>query len=227
MKNRKKTRFKKAYWLLAGLALLIVVFILLLLYRPGHYRPPELTNDKQVSPYLTHELLPQLYNGSQLEEPFYLSVSQNGINDIITRSKWPRQSEGINFCAPVVFFVPGAIVLMGKAGVRGAEFVVSVVVEPKFDDGGLLHLRLAKVKVGAVNITPLARVIGRRMYAERLAAKAIDKKDLRAQIATSLLYDEGFEPVFKVEDKKLRAGKMTIEHEKMNIRLVPVLEREF
>jgi hypothetical protein len=227
LKNRKKVWLKKICWLLAGLALLIVVFILLLLYRPGSYSQPELTNGRQVSPYLTHELLPKVYNDSQLGEPFDLSVSQAGVNEIIAHSRWPRQSGGIDFWAPVVFFVPGRIVLMGEGGVGGAEFVVSVVVEPEFDDGGLLNLRLARVKVGALNITPLARVIGRRMYAERLADKAIDAKELGSQIAASLLNDEGFEPVFRVEDKKVRAEEVTIEREKMNIRLVPVLKREF
>jgi hypothetical protein len=226
LKNRKKVWFKKICWVLTGLAVLIVVFILLLLYRPGSYSPPELTNDKQVSPYLTHELLPKLYNDSQLGEPFDLFVSQEGVNEIIAHSKWPRQSGGIDFWAPVAFFEPGRVVLMGEGGVGGAEFVVSVVVEPEFD-GGRLNLRLVKVKVGAVNITPLARVIGRRMYAERVAAKGIDTKDLRAQIATSLLYDEGFEPVIKIEDRRVRVEEVTIEREKMSIRLVPVLEREF
>ncbi|MHC4748193.1 MAG: hypothetical protein ACYS18_12900 [Planctomycetota bacterium] len=226
MKNRKKVWFKKVCLVLAGLAVLIVFFILLLLYRPGRYSPPELTNDRQVSPYLTHELLPKLYNDSQLGEPFDLFISQDGVNEIIAHSKWPRQSGGIDFSAPVVFFVPGWVVLMGEGGVGGAEFVVSVVVEPEFD-GGLLYLRLAKVKVGAVNITPLARVIGRRMYAERIADKGIDTKDLRAQIAASLLNDEGFEPVFKVEDRRVRVEDVVIEQEKMSIRLVPVLEGEF
>jgi hypothetical protein len=83
------------------------------------------------------------------------------------------------------------------------------------------------VKVGAVNITPLARVIGRRMYAERLAAKGIDTKDLRAQIAASLLNDEGFEPVIKIEDREVRVEEVVIGQEKMRIRLVPVLEGEF
>ncbi len=204
--------------------MLVVVFVFLLLYRPGRYSPPELVDNKQVSAYLTHELLPKLYNDSQLGEPFDLVVSQAGVNEIIAHSKWPRRSGGIDFLAPVVFFVPGRIVLMGKTEVGGAEFVVSVVIEPELDGGGLLHLRLAKVRVGAVNITPLAKVIGRRMYAERLAAKGSDGKELGAQIAASLLKDEGFEPVFKVEDERIRVEQIGIEREKVKVRLVPVGE---
>ena len=224
MKNRKKTRFKKVCWFFVGLGLLIAVFILLLLYRPGRYIPPKVINQKQVSPYLTHELLPEVYNGSQLGEPFDLVVSQDGVNEIIARSKWPRQWEGIDFWAPVAFFVPGRVVLMGEAGVGGAEFIVTVVVEAKIDDGGLLHLRLGKVRVGAVNITPLVKVIGRGMHAERLAAKGSDGKELRAQIAASLLNDEGFEPVFKIEDNRVRVEEISIERGELKVRLVPVVE---
>lgn len=227
MKNRQKAWLKKVCWVIAGLAVLIFVFVLLVLHRPGCYNPPELTNDKQVSPYLTHELLPKLYNDSQLGEPFDLVVSQEGVNEIIAHSKWPRHSGGIDFSAPVAFFEPGRVVLMGEGEVGGAGFVISMVVEPTFDDGGLLYLRLAKVKVGAVNITPLAKVIGRRMYAERLADKGIDKKDLRAQIAESLLNDEGFEPVFTVEDEEVRVEEISVEYEKVKVRLVPVMEGEF
>lgn len=223
MKNRKKTIFKRVCWLLAGLGVLVVVFVFLLLYRPGRYSPPELVDNKQVSPYLTHELLPEVYNRSQYGEPFDLVVSEAGVNEIIAYSKWPRRLGGIDFSAPVAFFMPNEVLLMGECEVGGAEFVVSVVVEAEFD-GGLVYLRLAKVRVGAVNITPLAKVIGRSMYAKRLAAKGSDGKDLGAQIATSLLYDEGFEPVFKIEDERLRIEAINIEQERVKIRLVPLGE---
>jgi hypothetical protein len=75
-----------------------------------------------------------------------------------------------------------------------------------------------------VNITPLAKVIGRRMYAERLAAKGSDGKELGAQIAASLLKDEGFEPVFEIEDERVRVEQMGIDYERVKVRLVPIVE---
>lgn len=217
-------RFKKFYWLLAGLAAAFAIFILLLLYKPARFSPPDITYDNQVSPYLTHRLLPQLYNGAQLGEPFDLVVTQEGINDIIARSKWPKESGGTKFSMPVVFFVPDSIVLMGAVVVAGAELIVTVVAEPRLDQQGLLNLRVVKVKVGAMNITLLARVIAGRMYLERLAAKDIGAEDIRAQIAASLLDNEPFEPIFRIEDKKVRAGKITITQGKLTVRLIPVFD---
>ena len=227
MKVRKKVRYKKVYWLSAGLAVTAVSFVLLL-YKPGRYDPPEVVpagnEQREVSPYLTHELLPQLYNGAQLEEPFDLVITQEGINDIVARSKWPKRSDGISFSAPEVLFVPGSIVLMGTASFKGVGLVVTVVAEPRVDKDGLLNLRVAKVKIGAMNITLVAKLIAKKMYAQRLATTDINIEDLRAQIATSLLNDEPFEPVFKIEDKKVQAKKITIHDEKLTIRLVPVFD---
>jgi len=225
LKVRKKAKFKKVCCLLVGLAAAVVTFCLLLLYKPGRFRPADITpasnRQRLVSPYLTHKLLPELYNGAQREEPFDLVVTQEGINDIVARSKWPKETDGTRFLTPVVFFEPEGIVLMGIVSAGGAELVVTVEGEASVDEEGLLNLRVAKVKVGAVNVTPVARAIAKRMYLERLAAKGIDTKDLPTQIAGSLLDDEPFEPIFEVEDKKVRVEKITVEQKKVTIRLVP------
>lgn len=225
MKARKKAKFKKRYWLLAGLVIVILILVLSL-YRPARYNPLELApaggKPGQVSRYLTHQFLPQLYNGAQRGEPFDLPVSQKGINEIIAWSEWPKEFDGIRFSAPVVLFVPDSIILMGTVNIKGVEFVVTIVAEAGVDEQGLLNLWVAKVKVGAVNITLLARVMAKTMYAQRLATTPIDRQDLQAQIAASILNDEPFEPVFEVEDKKVRVEKITIEQEKLTIRLIPV-----
>ena len=115
LKVRKKRKFKKRYWLLLDLALGIII-LALLFYKPTRYRPPDNVpagnNKDQISPYLTNELLPELYNRAQLDEPFDLDIIQKGINDTIARYKWPRESNGVVLSAPAVFFVPDSIVLM-------------------------------------------------------------------------------------------------------------------
>ena len=221
MEVNKKAKFKKIYWVLIGLAGVPVCFILLLLYKPGRYEPPEATYNKQVSPYVTHELLPHIYNNAQLGEPFELTIIQNKTKDIVGLTEWPKQSDVIMVSAPEVFFVADGIVLMGTVAAGGVEFVVTFVLEPRLDREGLLNLRVAKVKVGAMNITPLARMVAKKMYAQRLATTNIDREDLRAQIAASLLNDEPFEPVFKIEDKKVRVEKISITEGKLTIRLAP------
>jgi len=224
LKIRKKARFKKlVIWLLVDLAVAAIIFALLL-YRPGRYKPADLGSDfkrGQVSPYLTHDLGPALNKGVQYRKPFELVITQKGINDIITRGNWPMESEGVLLYAPAALFVPGAVVLMGTADVKGVEFIITIELEPKINEQGLLNLQVAKVKVGAMNITPLAKMMAKRMYAQRLSAIPIDTEAVQTKIAASLLTDEPFEPVFRVDDKKVRIEKIAVAKEKLLLRLVP------
>jgi uncharacterized protein YpmS len=226
LKTGKKRKLKKAFWcwLLIDLVVVLVILILLL-HKPARYNPPvasSASNQRgQDCPYLTHELSPQLYNGVQQGEPFDLVVTQEGVNEIIAWSEWPKQSEGIIFSAPMVLFVPDRVVLMVTADVKGVGFVITIVVEPTINEEGLLNLRVAKLKVGAMNVTPLARIIARSSYEQRFAMGDIDSDDLSVRIAASLLNNEPFEPVFELEDKKARVEKITIEQEKLTVHLVP------
>ncbi len=207
--------------MLIGLAVLLAVVVFVLLDRPGAYVRPEIVDDNQVSPYLTHELLPQLYNGAQRQEPFELVIPQEKIGDIVALSKWPRQSDGVRFSMPVCFFVPDKIILMSMVSVKDVEFVVSLAAEPSLDRKGLLNLRVAKVKVGAMNITLLAKAVARKMYQQRIANTDTDTDDIEAKIVASLLNDEPFEPVFAVEDKKVRIERISVGKEQLTIGLVP------
>jgi hypothetical protein len=225
LKIRKKARFKKlVIWLLVDLAVAAIIFALLL-YRPGRYKPADLGSGSykrgQVSPYLTHDLGPVFNKGVQYREPFELLVTQKGINDIITRGNWPMESEGILLYAPAVLLVPGAVVLMGTADVKGVEFVVTIELEPKIDEQGLLNLHVGKVKVGAMNITPLVKMMAKKMYMQRINALDVDTEAVQTKIAASLLNDEPFEPVFRIDDKKVRIEKITVAKEKLLLRMVP------
>jgi hypothetical protein len=101
------------------------------------------------------------------------------------------------------------------------------VAKPRLDEEGLLHLRVEKVKIGAMNVTPIARLMAKRMYNERLATVNVDTENLRARIAASLLIDEPFEPVFNIKDifddvdKKVRIEKINMAQKKLTLRLVP------
>jgi len=220
--RKKARRIKLIRWLLVDLAVAAIVFALLL-YRPGRYKPIGSGNYKQgeVSPYLTNELSPAIYNGTQRVEPFDVIITQEGLNDIIARGNWPMESEGVLLYAPAALFVPGRLVLMGTADAKGVEFVVTIELEPKIDEEGLLNLQVAKVKVGAMNITPLAKIMAKKMYAQRIAALGVDTKALETKIVGSLLNDEPFEPVFSIDEKKVRIEKITIEKEKLLAHLVP------
>ena len=218
-------RFKKiAFWLLIDLAVVIIVFALLI-YRPGRYNPTGSGSSNQergqVSPYLTHELSPQIYNGAQRGEPFDVFVTQEGINEVINYSQWPKESEGILLYAPSVLFIPGTIVLMGTADVKDVKFIIAIELEPKINEKGLLNLQVTKVKVGAMNITPLAKMMAKKMYTQRLAAVPTDTKAIQTQIVASLLNDEPFEPIFIIDDRKVRITKITIAEETLLVHFVP------
>jgi hypothetical protein len=224
-KIHKKTRRKKlALWLLIDLAVAAVVFALLI-YRPGRYDPADFDSygheSGQVSPYLTHELSPNVYNNSQRGEPFDLVVTQSGVNEIVAGLGWPKFSEGIMLYAPAVLFVPDSIVLMITADVKGVELIITIELEPKIDELKMLNLHVVKVKVGAMNITPLARMMAKKMYTERLAMLPVDAEALQTKIVASLLNEEAFDPVFSVEDNKVRVEKITVYQEKLTARLVP------
>ena len=224
MQDRKKKRLKKTVrWLLVDIAVTCII-LALLLYKPSGYRPPEVNpadhKKGQIHPYLTH-LSAELYNNSQLERPFELVVLEGQINEAIRFSDWQMESEGVKISEPVVLFEPEKIVLMGKANVKGADLIVTIMVKPDYDQQGLLNLKMSKLKIGAMNVTPLAKVIAKKMYKDRLAAGYIDTEDLRTKIAASLLTDEPFEPVFRIDDEEVRIDKITVEKGRLILRLVP------
>jgi len=228
LKVHKKAKFKKKVYLLLIVSVVVsatvIVVFALLLHRPSFYNPLDFAHSKEVSLYLTHEFLPALYNGAQSQEPFELVVTQRGINDVVARFEWPKEFGSIRFSAPMVLFVPARIVLMGTVLLKGTEFVGTIVAEPTLDAEGLLNLQVVSVKLGAVDITPLAGVLAKRIYQQRFATTGIDAEDFWARATASLLNGEPLEPVFKIEDKKVRVEKITIEQKKLTIRLVPVFD---
>jgi len=223
-KIRGKTRTRKlVFWLMVDLTVAVVVFALLL-YRPGRYNPSDLASANiepgQVSTYLTHELSPGLYNGAQRGEPFDLVVTQEGINEIVTGLGWPKMSQGVMLYDPAVLFVPDAVVLMGTADVKGVKFVVTIVLEANIGDDGLMGLQVAKVKIGAMNITFPAKMTARQMYIQKLG-DSIETDSIQTKFLGALLNGERFEPVFKIDGRKVRVDKISIVGEKLTIHFIP------
>ena len=224
-KNRRTSRIRKLLcWLFVDLVVAAVI-IGLLLHKPASYDPTDFDSagyePGQVSPYLTHELSPRIYNGVQRDEPFELVITQKGINEIVAGWGWPKMSQGVMLYSPAVLFKPGSAVLMATANVRDAEFVVTIEIKPKIDEKGLLTLHISKVKIGAMNITAISKITAKKMYLQRIAHLPIDKEAAQTKIAESLLNDAPFEPVFKVDDRKVRIDKITVSKEKLTAHLAP------
>lgn len=223
MERKKKSKRKKLLiWLLIDI-LIAAIVIALLFHTPANYNPfvPDETDADRVHPYLSHELMPQLYNGAQSRKPFEVVVNDQALNEAIAHAQWPQHAEGVTFYAPQVMFSPERITLMGTVDAEGAELIVTIELAPSLDDEGLLSLDLKKIKVGAMNITLLAKTVAKRMYLERLETVPVDTEDIRTKIAGALLNEESFEPVFKVEDKWVRLKGLTLSEGRFALRFVP------
>ena len=174
-----------------------------------------------MSPYLTHDLSPQIYNGAQRGEPYDVVITQKGINEIVAGWGWPKMSQGVMLHSPAVLFTEGAVLLMGTADVKGAEFVITIKIEPEIDDDGLLSFQVTKFMVGAMNVTPLAKMMADRMYTQKIAGMPIDQDSFQTKIVQSLLNGTPFEPVFKVDGKKIRIEAIGVGQKKLVAHLIP------
>jgi hypothetical protein len=228
LKISKKARYKKLMlWLMIDLAVAAIIFTLLL-YKPRMYQPVVLidqdSQNKYESRYLTNELLPRITDYSQKGKPFQVVITQEGLNDIITHSNWPIESEGVLLYAPAAVILPGAVILMGTADLKGVKFIVTIELELKINEQGLMNFSFSKLKVGAMNLTPVAKMIAKKMYEERLAAYAIEQTNILAKIAGSLFNDEPFEPAFEIDKNRLRITQITTEKGKLTALLSPALK---
>ena len=222
MKNRRKKKFKSRCWILVGLIAAVLISILLLVsHRPGVYRPALPAGDDKPSRYLSHVLLPGLYNGAQLGEPFELVVTQDGINDIIAHSNRSVRVKDVTFSGLQVVLSPGQVLMMATASIKDIHFVLTAELNPIIGENGLLTLHVAAVKIGTLNITALAKIIAGKMYSHRLGDAGANLEDLTVRITRSVINDEPFEPVFEFEDAMLRVEELDVLRQKIAVRLVP------
>ena len=222
MEKRKISRRRKLLiWLAVDLAV-AAVLIALLVYRPSGYHPvapaPN-ANGETVHPYLHRDLASTFYNKAQEQRPFEMTVLDKSLSEAIADKQW--ESEGVLLSAPQVLFVPGRIVLMGMADVQGAGFVVTIELAPQMTDRGYLDLAVEKVKVGAMNVTPLARMMAKKMYQEQVDTGGVGMDDLAAKILASLLAGQPFEPVVEVDDKWVRLKGFDITQGKLTAQFIP------
>ena len=148
-------------------------------------------------------------------------MHEEGINRAIGSQRWSEPAQDAEIRAPSVAFSPESVLLMGMVLLKGASFVVTIGIEPKIDAQGLLALHVTTVKVGALNLTLLARPVAKRMYAQRLATVPVDTEDIRSQIAGALLDNKAFDPVFSVRDRQVRVKSLTPQKGQIVVRFAP------
>lgn len=225
LQNSKKKRLKKLIcWLVIDLSVAFIIFTLLL-YKPGRYRPENIETD-EVSPFLL-KLSSEINNKSQLGKPFEIVITQEALNDIIIRADWPKESEGVLLYAPAALINPDVVVLMGTADFQGIEFILTIELQARLNEQDLMSISVPKIKIGAVNITPLAKITAKKMYAERLKELGdINTYTWQTKIVASLLNEEVFEPVFEIEGQTIRVEKIIIEEGKLTVNLIPSRKRK-
>lgn len=222
MEEHKKKKNRKVHLILICWLAFFCIFVSLLLHKPYGFKCGASIKGRQVSPYLTHILYPQLYNGAQNEEPFETTVLQEGINDILARFNWPQKNNGIEYLTPKVFFGPGRIVLVGTVIAGKVKLLVTIVGRPAIDKDDFLNLNVVKVKIGAVNITVPAKIIAERMYKHHLDTTNVDTNNIKTKIAWSLVNNEPFEPIFSINSKKIRLKRVDITEGELKLHFVPV-----
>ncbi|GAG39106.1 unnamed protein product, partial [marine sediment metagenome] len=114
----------------------------------------------------------------------------------------------------------------GTISIEDVELFVAIDCKPFIDNQALLNLPVTKVKIGAMNITPIAKVVAERQYRKELTRRKADPNDWGIKIAASLLQNRAFEPVLEVENNKVLIEKFSITQKKLVIHFVPVVEEQ-
>ena len=226
MEKTQKSKFGKTRWLLlidaAISVILALVIIILLRYKPADYHP-EPTFDEQVSPYLTHQLLPQFYNGIQRKEPFEMIIEQKGLNEAITALGWPQMFNGLLISTPVISFAPQRLQLRAMVNYNGIDTVVTVEIVPWIDEQGLLNLDVKNVKMGALGVTYITKKLAKKMFNEQI--QFIEPDNIASLAMASLMAEKPFEPVFAVDGERAKVDNVVLENVMLKIHIVPMRKR--
>ena len=217
----KKTKAKAYFWLALPIVLVLLAFVLVT-YRPENYAPLRIADQNQISTYLSNYLMPTIYNNSQLDTPFDVAITEEGLNDIIARWRQPVKFNNITFSDPQAILTQKQIILMATARTRYANPVLTIRMTPAINLFGQLNIHIDSVSLGAAGITTLTKSMGNKAFTDWLAFTGTEPNNIAAQVCRSLLNDEPFEPVFKVGDKSLRICKIKLEKKKITALLLPL-----
>ena len=219
----KKMKVKAYFWIAIPLALVLLAFVLVT-HRPKNYAPLRIADQNQISIYLSHYLMPTIYNNSQLDAPFEVVITEEGLNDIIARWRQPVKFNNITFTDPQAILTQRQIVLMATARTRYANPVLTIRITPAIDYFGQLNIHVDSVSLGAAGVTTLAKSMGNKAFTDWLSFTGTEPNNIAAQVCRSLLNDESFEPIFKIGDKSLRICKIKLEKKKITAFLLPLYD---
>jgi hypothetical protein len=73
-----------------------------------------------------------------------------------------------------------------------------------------------------MNVTPLAKMMARKMYQDQIDTGGVDMDNLSTKIVASLLTGQPFEPVMDVDDKWVRLKGFELQQGKLVVHFVPI-----
>ncbi|HEG43490.1 MAG TPA: hypothetical protein ENH94_05520 [Phycisphaerales bacterium] len=200
---------------------LAVAVAFMFMRTPARYKPAHPENADKVSPYLTNYLAPEIYNNVQLDAPFDLIITEEGLNDIIARDIWPQKAGGDNFYAPSVAFENGTIYLMGKVNYSRLPVVMTIVARAKLNPDGKIQINIETIKAGIVDITPFAMGRAEGILTDRV--KDAGDRSWLADLSDALMKNAPIDPIFTVSAHKrqVRLTAIKIQEDVLTLTLKP------
>jgi hypothetical protein len=226
MSDKIEKKLHKVRSFFIGLGLFVLFWIAVGMYLLGHtpktYQPIAAPPQGEVSPYLTHKLGPDFFNNVQLDKPFELIVEQNGLNEIIaSQCPEPVGYGGFTFSAAAITFTDAEVSLMSTVGFKDASTVLSVRAAPAMDAAGRLNLNIRSVKLGAIPVTGLAKMLAQKYADEYL----IPSDPNLAPVVYGVLNNQPFEPAGNISQYKVRLKEFTLAPGKMTLLIEPEREK--
>jgi len=221
---KNKSRFSKILKIILSVLLittaLLVTFTMMLFHKPAGYEPLTVNDPNEVSRHLTHYIAPTLYNNLQKPEPFELVLTQEAVSDIVARGKWPKEiGEGLKIYAPRVYFAQNAVVLMSLIELAEREMVLTVVGKAWLDEQKLFNLNIEMIKLGSINIRPLAMSIAADIYNAKLSENPSAMDDQTKKIAEALLHHKPLLPEFEYQKNEIRVTDIRIRQTALTLTL--------
>ncbi len=224
-KSRLKIVLLTVLAVLALAIISVVVAFFSLLSNSGEYVLPENSDSNEVSPYLTHYLAPEFWNTVQKDEPFEIVVSQDGLNDVISRDSivdggWPVEYNFIRVYAPQMKFETDQITILGKAVYNEMEVYLKALGSAKLTEEGLMKIGIDDIYAGKINVRNFVLATAKKQFQE--LHPDVNSLSYDAKIAYGIINDQPFEPVFQIADRKVKVSRLDLKDGKIVIEFTPV-----
>lgn len=220
MASKKKKRLLRLGIFLAVDIIVILIIYGMLTAEPSDFAPPKPIRTDEVSPYITHEIGEDFFNGVSRKKPFELEITQDGLNDILARQDWPIQMDSATLESASIQLLPGKARLMGKVKSDMMTTVLTADITAKLDLDGNMNLEIGTVKAGNLPIRMIFMPMMKKSASANYNSYPADS--LERMLADSLSKGEAFEPIFDVSEEKIKIQDITFEDGLLRLKIEPI-----